>query len=66
MSENKKINKDQSPYRETIQDDPDKVQPNPKDPNEEKSMPNKEMPIKNHPHHEELLDDFAYKATAGY
>ncbi|MCH8495436.1 MAG: hypothetical protein LAT57_07365 [Balneolales bacterium] len=37
-------------------DYPEKIQPNPDDPNEQKGPPMREMPIVNETHHKEILD----------
>jgi hypothetical protein len=44
------------PSRWQPSDDPDKQQPHPEDPNEQKGPPMREMPVKNGPHDEEILD----------
>jgi len=56
MKENSNGNPHHTNNRQIVNDDPDKREPNPDDPNEEGGMPIKEMPASDNPHNEELLD----------
>ena len=44
------------PFKNHLDDNPDKREPDPDDQNLETVPPIKEMPIKNNPHREEILD----------